>query len=394
VKVVIIGAGVGGLAAAVALTRSGHDVQVFERSEQLRTTGNGMIIWTNGTGILREIGIDPEELGMRMDLTQRFLQDGTKTFETDFRHLEKYYGLPIMLVSRGRLVERLASALPEGVLNLGAKAVGVREISAPGAAVTTFDDGTEVRADVVIGADGLGSVVRRTLHGSHPARYLGWAAWHGTTKAPIELVNQSKVQVFAGAAGSIALHPVGYGELFWAFETPLRPGQVLPAPSPEEDGSDVVATGSVTENLRARFGSWAEPIPSLLESISDEDVNLFPFVRHKIPRHWGRGRISLLGDAAHVVPPGTAQGVNQALEDAWMLSKQLSRTNDPAVALRRYCDARRSKMHALTASAWLLETKTGLQFLGFLYKYLKQGEPKALLRNARLYSNYLRKPRP
>ncbi|GGM89444.1 FAD-dependent oxidoreductase [Dactylosporangium sucinum] len=399
-KVVIIGAGVGGLASAIGLSAAGHEVHVYERSETVRAAGNGMIVWPNGTGILRELGVQPDELGMRMDMGEQLLDNGTKIFSTDYTDVAQYYGIPIMLIGRQRLVERLAGALPEGVLHLGAKVTAVRNVKArggkPAGAVATFEDGTEVEADVLIGADGLGSVVRRHLHGNTPAAYTGWCAWHGATKAPIELTDLPKVQAYSGPAGVAALHPIGYGQLFWAFETPWREGQVLPATSPAGDAEAhlLPAGGSVVENLRTRFSAWSEPVPQLLESITDEDISLFPFVRHRVPRQWGSGRITLVGDAAHVVAPRTAQGVNQALEDAWVLTQTLSDKGDPAAQLRRYCNTRRSKIRALTITAKLMDSKAGLQFLGLLVKYTKQDSAESIRRNMRLYSNYLKKPAP
>ena len=242
---------------------------------------------------------------------------------------------------------------------------------------------------MLIGADGLGSIVRRTLHGARAAQYTGWAAWHGATKAPIELTGQPKLQAFSGANGIAALHPIGFDHLFWAFETPWEEGDKVPRLPDPADGD----TGTMVGNLKARFGSWAEPIPTLLDSLEEDDVSVFPFVRHKVPRHWGSGRMTLVGDAAHVVSPRTAQGVNQALEDAWVLAQTLRDGNgDPAAQLRAYCNTRRSKVRALTITAQLMDHGWGLKLLGWITKYTKQDSTEAMKRNMRMYSNFLKKP--
>jgi FAD-dependent urate hydroxylase len=393
VKVVIIGAGVGGLAAAVGLLAAGHEVEVYERSDTLRVRGNGMIVWPNGCGIVESLGIPPRELGMPMDVGEQILQDGTVIFHTEYDGIAEYYGTPPMMIGRPRLVERLAGLLPEGVLNFGRECIEVRNLDGEGrkatGALAVFADGSKAEGDVLIGADGLGSIVRRTLHGARPAAYTGWAAWHGATRAPIDLTGQPKVQAFSGANGIAALHPIGFDHLFWAFETPWEEGDTVPR-LPDSSGNG--DTGTKVGNLKARFDSWAEPIPSLLDSIDEDDVAVFPFVRHKVPRHWGSGRMTLLGDAAHVVSPRTAQGVNQALEDAWVLAQTLrDGAGDPSAQLRAYCNTRRSKIRALTITAYLMDRGWGLKVLGAITKYAKQDSTEAMKRNMRLYSNFLKK---
>lgn len=394
-KITIIGAGIGGLAAALGFIATGHEVQVFEKSEKLRSGGNGMIVWPNGTGILTDLGIHPEELGMRMDVGEQLSATGALLIRTDWTELAKFCGTPTVLLGRGRVVEALAERLPEGVLRLGARCVGVEDLSQGGigSAVASFADGSQVESDVIIGADGYGSVVRRALHGNEPARFTGWAAWHGATKVPIELTSRNMVQAFSGPAGVVALHPLGQGILFWAFETPWKDGDRVP-PIGKEKGQAATQNGnaSVVGNLRARFGSWADPVPAVLDSITDDDVSVFPFVRHRVPRNWGQGRITLLGDAAHVVPPRTAQGVNQALEDAWVLARVLAEPGDPAAQLREYCAIRQSRMRAVRVMGRLMHNKIGILLLGALVLIGKQDSVKAQQRNVRLFSNYLSTP--
>ena len=391
-KVVIIGAGVGGLAAAAGLLAEGHEVEVYERSPELRATGNGMIVWPNGCGIVESLGIPPRELGMPMDVGEQVLDNGTVIFHTEYAGVEAYYGTPPIMIGRPRLVARLAELLPEGTLRLNKECSSVCNLGGPGrkatGALATFGDGTKVEADVLIGADGVGSIVRRTIHGPRPAAYPGWAAWHGATKADVELTGQPKVQAFSGANGIAALHPIGFGQLFWAFETPWEEGDKIPR---LPDGSSEVDTGTKVGNLKARFGGWTEPVSTLLDSIEEDDVNVFPFVRHKVPRHWGDGRMTLVGDAAHVVSPRTAQGVNQALEDAWVLTRTLRDGGDPSAQLREYCNIRRSKVRALTITAQMMDNKYGLKALGLITKYLKQDSTDAMIRNLRMYSNFLKK---
>ncbi|OPF72061.1 hypothetical protein VT50_0232035, partial [Streptomyces antioxidans] len=255
-------------------------------------------------------------------------------------------------------------------------------------AVATFADGTEVVGDVLIGADGHRSAVRRHLLGDHPAAHTGWATWHGVTALPVPLTSGHEVNAFGGPAGWVALHPVGEGLLFWAFETPWTDGELVP-PGALGDEPEPGRTQSAAANLRARFAGFPHPVPELLEVIEDQDVGLFPHVMHRAPRRWGEGRVVLVGDAAHVVPPRVAQGVNQALEDAWVLSGLLRESGDPAALLKRYATVRKPKIRALWMVAKMADNDFGGKVLRTVAKVGRQASPRAQKRNFRYFSNYL-----
>lgn len=389
-KILIVGAGVGGLACAIALRRAGHEVEVFEHAEQLRTGGNGMILWPNGTGILEEFGVSLDGLGARLDRSVQRAQDGSPLGEADWTEVAAHYQSSVRLVRRGRLVERLAESLPAGTVRLGARCVSAetRGTGERATAVAHFADGSEAEGDVLLGADGHRSAVRRHLLGDHPAAYTGWATWHGVTALPVPLTSGHEVNAFGGPAGWVALHPVGEGLLFWAFETPWTDGELVP-PGALGAETQPEQPQSAAANLRARFVDFPHPVPELLEVIEDSDVGLFPHVMHGVPREWGAGRVALVGDAAHVVPPRVAQGVNQALEDAWVLSELLTGPGDPATSLRRYAQLRKPKIRALWMVAKMADNDFGGKVLRVVAKAGGQASPRAQKRNFRYFSNYL-----
>jgi len=326
--VVIIGAGVGGLAAAVGLVRRGHRVRVFERGERLRTGGAALSLWSNGTAALGGLGIDPVGLGRPTDTVVGSTPTGAELYRLDLRAVSEDLGWPNLCLPRRELLERLMSELPDGVVSFGPACTGAR--TEPGRATALFEDGSTAGADVVVGADGLRSAVRAGLWPGDAPRPCGYASWQGLAPLPIELAGSRTSRWLSGAEGTCGIIPAGGGQVQWWFDLPWTPDD--PEPS------------HPAEVLRERFGSWSDSdVRTVLSHVRDADVSLFPHMRTRVPRVWGAGRVTLLGDAVHSFPPSTAQGANQALEDALVLCAALdaARGDDAAAALRRYERVRR-----------------------------------------------------
>lgn len=375
-KIAIIGAGLAGVASAVSLSQAGHEVSIYEQAAALREGGYGVILWPNATGILEELGVPHAGLGLSLDRVDILSDIGDPLVRIELDRIAKRFGKPNVVVRRSVLVARLAELLPAGTLRFGMGCTGIEE-PADGTddpVRISLSDGSTAQADVLIGADGHRSMVRRHLFGDNRATYTGWATWHGTTKLPVAVAAGNKVQTMAGAPGVCVMHPLGDGMLYWAFETPWADGELIPRgalgtehaeDAPNADGS------SATANLRARFAGFASPLPELLASITDDDVEVFPHILHKIPRQWGRGRITMAGDAVHAVPPRTGMGANQALEDAWVIGRILSQPGDPVALLRRYERTRRRRVQMLYYYA--AATGKQIQSVPGLFKRSKQG---------------------
>ena len=373
-KVVIIGAGLAGVASALALTQAGHDVLVLEQAEELRKGGYGVILWPNATGILGDLGIPHQKLpGHRLDRVDIQSEAGEALVRVELDRIAQRFDSPNLVIRRSALVEHIAGELPAGTLRFGSLATKFTEPPAGSAdpVLVTLADGEVIEADVLIGADGHRSVLRNHLFGRSVAKYTGWATWHGTTRLDVPLTNSHRVQTLSGRHGLCVMHPLGESMLYWAFETPWTNGDVAPPPAPGAE-----ATTSPLLNLRSRFADYAYPLPELLDSITDDDVSVFPHIVHKVPRWWGRGRITMAGDAVHAVPPRTGMGANQALEDAWVLRNTLNHPGDAASLLRAYERKRRRRVRMLYAYAvltgkqgqsmpGLFKSKDGVSLTGF-----------------------------
>lgn len=359
-KIIIIGAGVGGVGAALSLSKAGHEVQVVEQAGELRTGGYGLVLWPNGTAILRGLGIDFDGLGHRLERLDIHDDDGVRVVRLDLEDIAEGFGAPNMVLTRSKLVERMSTMLPEGSLLFDSQVAGFRQ-EAHGVSVD-LANGRILEGDLLIGADGHKSLVRKEMVNAEPAECTGWATWHGTTPLPIELARSNRVQTLSGEAGYCIMHPLGEGRLYWAFETPWQEGELVPPDTPAgRDGAEP----SVVEGLRSRFGHWASPIPELLDAITDADVGLFPHTLHRVPKRWGAGPVTLLGDAAHAVPPRSGMGANQALEDVWVLSRVLSRGGDTTALVREYERIRRRRLRMLWMYSQLTARSGGKQPAAF-----------------------------
>lgn len=334
-RVLIIGAGIGGLAAAKALTADGHHVTVFEQASGLRGSGAAVTLWSNGTGILNELKVSLDGVGAPIDVLETRDRHGRVLVRIDVAQAAAHYGHPHICLPRRRLLERLADGLPSDLISFGRTCTKVEQDNA--GVHAEFTDGMTVRGDVLIGADGRGSVVRNQVWGTDPAELTGWATWQGISPVPVDISTSRRSVLFVGPAGTCGLMPAGDGLLQWWFDQRWTPAAPAPA-------SPVAA-------LREHFGGWAAPVPQVLAAVTDDETGFFPHYRHAVPKVWGAGRITVIGDAAHSMPPTRAQGANQALEDAWAMTRALRTAADVPAALRGFERARSPKVSRVARQA-------------------------------------------
>lgn len=317
IRVVIIGAGIGGLAAGAILRRDGHDVTVLERAERFEPLGAGLALWPNGARALREIGVgataDAAEVP-RGDGGIRRARDGKLITAISPEILERRYGAPLALVHRADLQGALLAAAGDGVVRFGAEA---RKVSAEG--VVELATGERLEAQVIVGADGINSATRAALLGDGPPSASGVVAHRAVVD---DWGGELAAGEYWGRGEVFGVAPLSRRRAYWYA---ARRSQVA-----GESGEDGLG------GLLARHVSWAEPIPSLLAATRPQAL-----LRHELFDRapidaWGRDAVTLLGDAAHPMLPFLGQGACCALEDAVALAAALRDSEDPHAALRAY----------------------------------------------------------
>jgi 2-polyprenyl-6-methoxyphenol hydroxylase-like FAD-dependent oxidoreductase len=312
VRAVVVGAGIGGLGATIALERAGAEPTVVERAPELHESGFGLVVPANAVTALRSLGLldDVAARGTRVLRAEIRNPRGELLTLIDYEALGwETYG-----VLRSELQRAMLEKVSAERLHLGRTCVGASE---DGGAL--LDDGGTVAADV--GADGLHSAVRRSLFGEEPLRYGGHRAWRAGVRFDHEQVSDRFVEVW-GVGGGFGFGPAGSGRVYWyCFET-VPEGAAAPE-RPRDEFLD-------------RYGGWFDPIPALIES-TEADAIEPTFTYDRRPRRtWGRGRVTLLGDAAHPMKPNIGQGAAQALEDAVVLGSCIAGNPGPEGALRDY----------------------------------------------------------
>ena len=327
-RIAIIGGGIGGLAAALALERRGAETLVYEQSPTLSEIGAGLNLTPNAVKALRALGLENEvgAVASTSDfLNIRDWKSGRYISRTQRGDFSRKYGAPNWTVHRADLLEVLAGALQTTKVHYGVRCTAIE--AGDRVAAARFADGSTVEADVVIGADGIHSAVRTSLFGADTPRFTGCICWRGM--APMEAVpdeiDATNGALWMGPHGHVVHYPVRRGELLnivahfdsdaWTEESWTR----------ECDVAEVIAT----------YARW-HPALTRLYPLSERWYKWALYDRDPPPR-WSRGRATLLGDSAHAMLPYLGTGAGMALEDACVLSAAIAQQrDDPGAALLTY----------------------------------------------------------
>jgi 2-polyprenyl-6-methoxyphenol hydroxylase-like FAD-dependent oxidoreductase len=323
IRTAIVGAGIAGLGAAIALRRAGLDAVVWEREPELREVGAGLTLWPNAVHALRRLGISDAVLRAGARLTSGSVRSwrGAALVSTGL-DLEQLFAAPAVGIHRADLQRILLEAAGAEMTRQGARCIGFAE--AGSGVEVRFADGRSVTADVLVGADGINSAVRQAVLGVEEPRRLAWAAWRAVcTGVP----PPSDTNITIGPGAHFGYLPIGSGRTYWFAVTEL---------------------GLEAEALARRFQDWPDPVVALIRSTPSAAVLRNDLIDRPPAQRWGRGRVTLIGDAAHAMLPGLGQGACQALEDAVALADCLRNASDPESGLRRYEALRMARTARIT----------------------------------------------
>jgi len=336
-SIAIVGAGIGGLAAAATLRRVGHEVRVYEQAHAFARIGAGIQQSPNSIKVLRALGLEPQlrKLAFRPDSSlNRQWDTGEVTWERMLGDtVEQKYGAPYFYMHRGDLHAALADLVPDDIVHRDRKLIGLEE-TADGVTLA-FADGSSANAGIVIGADGVHSVVREILLGAEKPRFTGRVAYR--TTFPAALLGNAEIDDCAkwwGPDRHIVIYYVNpqRDEIYFVTSTP----------EPDFEVESWSEKGDL-DALRSAYKEFHPKVRAVLDACPDVHKWAL-FERDPLPK-WGSNRVTLLGDACHPMTPYMAQGASSAIEDAAILSRCLENVVEADVtsALQRYEDTRKDR---------------------------------------------------
>ena len=342
-RVAIIGGGIGGLTAANALSRAGIEVAVYEAAAELKEIGAGVALHPNAMKVLRALGLEEnvrDVAGRSQGQVMRNWKTGRVIARTSGQQQAASFGAAGATAHRADLLDVLARALPEDTVTLAKRCTGVQPDG--DIAVACFADGTQVEADVIVGADGIHSPVRASLFGPGAPRFTGKICYRSVVKTsavPGPRPAAEGAQWF-GPHGTIVLYPLRGDEL------------INVVCHYDDDGyrHESWITECGREEVLERYAGWHESLLRIFAA-ADTWYKWALYDRDPIPQ-WTRDRVTVLGDAAHPMLPYLGQGACQAIEDGAVLATALrAEPADPRIALARYERTRRPRASRVVLAA-------------------------------------------
>ncbi len=342
-RVVIAGGGIGGLSAAIALNRRGIDVEVYEQAQGIGEIGAGLTLSPNALKAYAGLGVRDaiEAVGFESEWqVVRRWNDGAEVSRVNRSGYAGLFGAPYISLHRADFVDVLAANFPAGRLHLQSQAVGAE--NATDGAVLRLADGRELEADLVVGADGVRSAVRASILGAESPRFTGTVCFRGLVPFDkvADALRSKSWTLYVGPERHVIYYMVRRGEVvnFVAHvDTGTWTGESW---TQEADPAEIIST----------FDGWHEPLLELLGA-ADTYYKWALYDRDPIPS-WTDGRITLLGDAAHAMPPFIGQGAGMSVEDGYVLAAALDHLpQDVPAALRLYESLRVERANSMVLRA-------------------------------------------
>ncbi|PNW57471.1 UNVERIFIED_CONTAM: monooxygenase [Euhalothece sp. KZN 001] len=339
-KVTIIGAGIGGLTTGIALKNIGYDVEIYERTRELRPAGAGISLWSNGIKVLNRLGLGEKvaAIGGEMNRMEYRSHTDERLSAIDLRPLVDRVGERPYPVARTDLQQMLRDAFGKDKLHLGCKCVGVEQDETSATAI--FEDGDRVKSDLIISADGIHSTIREYVTGETVTpRFADYVNWNGLVAASDDLCEADNWVIYVGEGKRASMMPVGDNRFYFFFGCPMQQGTNVPPEDRQKELKDI-------------FAGWPQAVQNLIDRLNPLETNRLEIADLDPLDTLVKGRVALLGDAGHATTPTLGQGGCQAIEDAEILSRYLVSTNiSVSDALKRYEQARKDRVSQLVLKA-------------------------------------------
>jgi 2-polyprenyl-6-methoxyphenol hydroxylase-like FAD-dependent oxidoreductase len=337
-KIAIIGGGIGGLTTAIALQQKGFEVKVFEAAPEIREVGAGLWVAPNAINVFERLGIANAVKSAGNQLNTSYLGDhfGNVLTKIDFNKIIEKYDNGTTAIHRAKLQNILFNLIKPGSVETGKKLKNI--VSSEGGIHLQFEDGTTADSTILIGADGIHSVVRKHLFGEIPLRYSGQTCWRGIAK--MQLPNPKVAAELWGKKGGLrsSYSQINADDVYWYITEKTEKGHKI---NQNEIKSYLL-------NLVAEFNSDIQNVVQNTEKEAIIQSDLFDI--KPIP-NWYKGNIVLLGDAAHATTPNLGQGACQAIEDGYFLAESLSQYPSVEEAFKLYQNKRKPKADFVTKTS-------------------------------------------
>jgi 2-polyprenyl-6-methoxyphenol hydroxylase-like FAD-dependent oxidoreductase len=323
-RVLIIGGGIGGLAATLALRQAGFDVQVFEGVSQIKIVGAGLAIWSNTLKALQQIGLADAVRAAGKPAAYRVIRatNGEILTKIQIGQISKGEESALIHLHRGDLQTVLLKAVGGSTIHLGARCIAFRQDDK--SVWAQLADGRAVQGDLLVGADGVHSIIRQQLFSKARLRLVGQSSWRGLAQLDHEQIVEGGAGETWGIGQRIDLIPVSYGRIYWFLTKNAPPGGMQGTADEQKQRMQELVRG------------WHAPIPAMIQATEAQTIIYTELNELEPLDQWHRGRVVLLGDAAHAMTPNLGQGACQAIEDAVTLGQCLKDAGDVEASLDLY----------------------------------------------------------
>ncbi|MBV7340122.1 FAD-dependent monooxygenase [Chloroflexi bacterium TSY] len=339
-KIIIVGGGIGGLTTAVALQQHGYDAHVYEAAPAIKPIGKGIWVPTNAMLVLDRLNLGNEIAAKGIALERIELcdmRDGLLQ-AIDLTAVYKRFGRTTTSILRADLQETLVAALQDRTLHLGKRCIDLQDDNK--SATVIFEDGTSVTGDVVVGADGIRSRVREAVVPNVALRYSGQNCYLGVANFSLSSTSTGTVREIWGGKVRFGYSAVSGDKIYWF--------------APVKSSADSAMPIDPLETLCHLYNDFPSSVLDIINHTSGEEI-IRPALYDFDPiERWHKGRIVLMGDAAHAMTPNLGQGGAQAIEDAYVLAHLLQAGDSLESAFAQYQTIRQPKARKIVTTAWRL----------------------------------------
>jgi 2-polyprenyl-6-methoxyphenol hydroxylase-like FAD-dependent oxidoreductase len=360
----IIGGGIAGLTAAIALNKIGIYPEIFESAPAIRGIGAGLVLAANAIKGFQRLEIADEviQLGRLLSSFTLYDEKGKEIIKTNSKEISKKYGADNFTISRATLHKLLLSKLDPARIHPGKQVYSLEKRA--NAILLKFNDNTSHETDFVVAADGIHSAVRKKLLPEALTRYAGYTCWRAIIEdANLNLAETSETW---GTKGRFGIVPLTGNKIYWFA--------CINAPENDRKMKEMK-----TRDLANIFKDYHKPIPEILSSTKDENVIWNDIIDLKPTNNFAFGNIILIGDAAHATTPNLGQGACQAIEDAVVLADELHRNSDYVNAFKKFEQRRIKRTRFIVNRSWSIgkmaqtDNKVLAEVRNFIFRHVPAG---------------------